>query len=104
VDPSRADRLFLLSAPCSLFPQSVDWLNYIQWPAMLVTVGAAWGTASSQQNRRRLGFWLFLASNVLWVTWGWYARAWALILLQVCLAVMNIRGANNNETEEDESA
>jgi hypothetical protein len=82
----------------------VDWLNYVQWPAMLVTVAAAWGAASSQQNRRRIGFWLFLGSNVLWVAWGWYARAWALIVLQVCLAVMNIRGATNNETDDDDSA
>jgi hypothetical protein len=79
----------------------VDWLDHIQWPAMMVTVFAAWGAASSQQGRRRVGFWLFLASNVLWVAWGWYARAWALILLQVFLAFMNLRGASNNEPEEE---
>jgi hypothetical protein len=75
----------------------VDWLDHIQWPAMMVTVAAAWGAASSQKRRRRVGFWLFLASNILWVAWGWYARAWALILLQVFLAFMNLRGASNNE-------
>jgi hypothetical protein len=66
----------------------------------VVTVIAAWGTASERKMRRRVGFWLFLLSNVLWVAWGWFARAWALILLQVCLATMNIRGARNNDPQE----
>jgi hypothetical protein len=78
----------------------MEWLDLIQWPAMVVTVIAAWGTASERKMRRRVGFWLFLLSNVLWVAWGWSARAWALILLQVCLATMNIRGARNNDPEE----
>jgi hypothetical protein len=41
---------------------------------------------------------LFLVSNVLWVVWGLYAYAYALVVLQLALAVMNIRGANKNET------
>ncbi len=63
---------------------------------MLVTVVAAWFVASRSQERRKLGFWLFLASNVLWVLWGVSARAYALIVLQVCLAAMNIRGERRN--------
>jgi hypothetical protein len=39
-----------------------------------------------------MGFWLYLVSNVLWVMWGLHTNAYALILLQVCLASMNIRG------------
>jgi hypothetical protein len=72
-------------------------LNLIQWPAMVVTVGAAWYVASAHKGRRRLGFWLFLGSNVLWVIWGVYSHAYALIILQACLAAMNIRGAKRNE-------
>jgi len=82
-------------------PKRVDWFDHIQWPAMVVTVAAAWGAASSRPGRRRVGFWLFLVSNVLWVAWGWYAGAWALILLQVFLAFMNLRGASNNEPAEE---
>jgi len=67
---------------------------------MLVTLAAAWGAASSREERRRAGFWLFLVSNVLWTAWGWYARAWAVVLLQVCLAVMNVRGARSNDGEQ----
>jgi hypothetical protein len=41
--------------------------------------------------------WLFLASNLLWAAWGWRASAYALIILQVCLAAINIRGAQKND-------
>jgi hypothetical protein len=77
--------------------QSLDWL---QWPAMIVTVLAAWLVASNSKHRRNIGFWIFLASNALWIAWGWQAHAWALIVLQVALAAMNIRGAAKTETYE----
>jgi hypothetical protein len=63
---------------------------------MLVTVSAAWFVASSNRRRRHVGFWLFLVSNVLWVIWSLHAQAYALIVLQVCLAAMNIRGERKN--------
>jgi hypothetical protein len=71
-------------------------LDLLQWPAMLVTVVAAWFVASSHAKRRRAGFWLFLVSNGLWTAWAIYASAYALIVLQVCLAAMNIRGEQRN--------
>ena len=71
-------------------------LDFMQWPAMAVTVNAAWFVASSHQRRRQIGFWLFLASNALWVIWGLHAHAYALIALQGCLAAMNIRGERKN--------
>lgn len=79
----------------------MDWIDALQWPAMLVTVAAAWLIASQRQGRRRVGFWLFLLSNVLWVAWGLHARAYALIGLQFCLAALNIRGARKNDTSPD---
>jgi hypothetical protein len=75
----------------------MDWLDLVQWPAMVVTVWAAWLVASSVKRRRLLGFWIFLLSNVLWVVWGIHTRSWALVFLQVCLAAMNIRGAKKAE-------
>jgi hypothetical protein len=72
-------------------------LDWVQWPAMLVTVLAAWLVGSNRLGRRNLGFWVFLASNLLWVAWGLYAGAWALIVLQVALAAMNIRGVRKTE-------
>jgi len=67
---------------------------------MIVTIVAAWLTASQSKKRRMAGFWCFLVSNVLWVTWGWHAGAYALIALQVALAFLNIRGVYKNETSE----
>ncbi len=71
----------------------MGFVNLIQWPAMVVTVVAAWLIASQKKFKRNWGFWLFLLSNVLWIIWGLFDRAYALIALQVALAAMNIRGA-----------
>ncbi len=71
----------------------MEWLNWIQWPAMAVTVVAAWMIASQKKFKRNWGFWLFLLSNALWIAWGLHDRAYALILLQLALAILNIRGA-----------
>lgn len=71
----------------------MEWLDWIQWPAMGVTVVAAWMIASRKKFKRNWAFWLFLASNALWIVWGLHDRAYALILLQVALAILNIRGA-----------
>jgi hypothetical protein len=76
---------------------NMDWLDLIQWPAMVVTVLAAWLVASSLKRRRLVGFWIFLLSNVLWIAWGLHSHAWALVFLQLCLAAMNIRGARKAE-------
>lgn len=77
----------------------MEWLDVLQWPAMVVTVAAAWFVASTQRHRRKIGFWLFLSSNVLWVLWGFHTRAYALVALQFCLAFMNIRGERKNSME-----
>lgn len=71
----------------------MDWLDALQWPAMAATILASWLVASSSKHRRNAGFWVFLASNALWVAWGWHAGAIALVVLQFALAAMNIRGA-----------
>lgn len=76
---------------------SSEWLDLLQWPAMLATVLAAWLVASNAKRRRNWGFWVFLASNVLWGLWGWHDGAIALIALQVALAALNIRGVTKTE-------
>ena len=72
---------------------TLEWLDWIQWPAMLVTVVAAWMIASQRKFKRNWAFWIFLLSNALWIIWGLHDHAYALILLQVALAILNIRGA-----------
>jgi hypothetical protein len=69
-----------------------EWIDWIQWPAMAVTLAAAWLVASDRERRRNAGFWTFMLSNLLWIVWGLQAGAYALIALQVGLAALNIRG------------
>lgn len=75
----------------------MDFVNALQWPAMVVTVVAAWLVASLSKRQREVGFWCFLFSNVLWIIWGYHDGAYALIALQLALAAMNIRGARKND-------
>jgi hypothetical protein len=82
----------------------MDYLDLIQWPAMLATIVAAWLVASLSKRRRSVGFWVFLLSNALWIVWGWYDGAHALIGLQISLAVLNIRGAYKNDPEASKPA
>jgi hypothetical protein len=77
----------------------MDYLDLLQWPAMLVTVLAAWLIGSNQESRRNLGFWVFMTSNALWIAWGLYAHAYALIVLQLCLAAMNMRGVKKTQND-----
>ena len=72
-------------------------IDLLQWPAMLMTCIAAWLVGSRNPRRRRIGFWCFLASNVLWVAWGLHDHAYALIALQIVLALLNVRGVDKNE-------
>ena len=67
-------------------------IQALQWPAMVLSILAAWLVGSPREDRRYVGFWVFLASNVLWIAWGWPNRAWALVVLQVALGLMNFRG------------
>lgn len=73
------------------------FLDALQWPAMALTVAASWFVGSRSRRRRGIGFWLFIAGNVLWVAWGVPAQAWALVVLQFCLAALNVRGAMKAE-------
>jgi hypothetical protein len=76
-------------------------VDLLQWPAMAITVAAAWLVGSLRRTKRSVGFWLFLFSNLLWTVWGWYAHAYALIILQICLAAINVRGAQKNDPAAD---
>jgi len=77
--------------------EGIDLVDALQWPAMAVTLVASWLVASNSKARRNWGFWCFIASNVLWTAWGWHAGAWALIVLQIGLLFLNLRGAKKTE-------
>ena len=71
-------------------------INFLQWPAMLTTLLSAWLVASQSKQKRGLGFWIFIVSNILWVFWGWHDGAYALIAMQIGLLLLNVRGALKN--------
>ena len=73
------------------------FLDLLQWPAMATTLLAAWLVASQSTRKRKLGFWCFIVSNVLWGLWGWHDQAYALVGLQFGLFALNLRGAQKNE-------
>ena len=82
----------------------MDYLDWLQWPAMAVTIAAAWLVASRSRRKRTAGFWVFLLSNALWAVWGWHSSAYALIVLQVFLAVTNARGVYKNDPAVDDAS
>mgnify|MGYP003576505087 CR=1 FL=1 len=67
-------------------------LDWLQWPAMVGTLVAAWLVASQRRRRRLAGFALFVVSNILWIAWAVPAGAYALIVLQAGLFALNLRG------------
>ena len=78
-----------------------DWIDLLQWPAMVLTIVASWLVGSTHHRRRCRGFWIFLASNASWVAWGWHSGASALVVLQAGLAAMNVRGLTKADTSGD---
>lgn len=75
-----------------------ELIDLLQWPAMAVSLYAAYLLGSKRTGRRIFGFSMFILSNVLWIVWGWGDEAWALIALQLGLLAMNVRGIVKNET------
>jgi len=76
-------------------------LTAVQWPAMVITLVAAWLVGSQTKRKRNWGFWSFIVSNVLWIVWGWHDHAYALIVLQLGLFALNVRGAKKNEPQSE---
>ena len=64
----------------------------------LLMEGSTLSDGKYSNHLRKAADWYETASNVMWVAWGWHAHAWALIALQFCLCVMNIRGAYKAES------
>jgi hypothetical protein len=59
----------------------MNWLEMLQWPAMVITLLGAWLVASKREGMR-----------------AWHTGGWALVVLQRGLVVMNVRGAIKNDT------
>lgn len=75
-------------------------LEFLQWPALLVTLVAAWLVAARGARRRAWGFGLLVLGNLLWALWGWQVGAPALIVLQAGLFALNLHGILKSEAPE----
>ena len=74
-----------------------DWLAYLEWPAMAVSLVAAWLIASKNPHKRVWAFVMLIVGNLMWIAWGWGDSAWALIALNIGLMALNVRGIVKNE-------
>jgi hypothetical protein len=74
--------------------------DQLQWPAMLVTIIAAWFMASQSKRKREAGFVLCLLANALWIAWGWHTDTYSIVVMQCALAVLNFRGVFKNQTNQ----
>jgi hypothetical protein len=75
----------------------VQWLlNQLQWPAALVGIVGAWLVGALARRSRRAGFWCFLVSNALWISWGVLFQHWGLVLMQAAFTVTSLRGVITN--------
>ena len=80
-----------------------DMIDKLQWPAMAISLVAAWWMGSKKAGKRMLAFLMLSAGNLLWIAWGWGEGAFALIALNVGLLALNIRGIMKNEDGKSEA-
>ena len=74
-----------------------EFFAYLEWPAMLITLAAAWWLGSKKPEKRVFAFSLLIVGNLMWIAWGWGDDAWALIALNVGLMGLNVRAIMKNE-------
>jgi hypothetical protein len=79
-------------------------IDLLQWPAMAVTLCAAFLVGARHARRRTFGFYTFILSNLMWIVWGVHDAAWALIALQVGLCAMNVRAIVRNHKEAEQES
>lgn len=76
-----------------------EFFALLEWPAMAISLAAAWWMGSKQANKRVVAFAMLIVGNVMWMAWGWGESAWALIALNFGLLGLNVRGIIKNEDE-----
>jgi hypothetical protein len=79
-------------------------IDFLQWPAMAVTLCAAFLVGARHARRRTFGFYACILSNKLSIAWGLHDEAWALIALQVGLLAMNVRAIFRNHKDAEAEA
>ena len=69
----------------------------LEWPAMAISLAAAWWMGSKQPRRRIVAFCMLIVGNLMWIAWGWGEHAKALVALNLGLLALNVRGIIKNE-------
>jgi hypothetical protein len=75
----------------------MDFLALLEWPAMAISLAAAWWMGSRKPGKRIAAFCMLIVGNLLWIGWGWGEDARALIALNLGLLALNVRGILKNE-------
>ena len=74
-----------------------EFFALLEWPAMAISLAAAYWMGSTKAKKRIVAFLLLIVGNLMWIAWGWGQAAWALIALNVGLLALNVRGIRKNE-------
>lgn len=67
-------------------------IDFLQWPALVLSVIGAWLVGGSTMTHRRRGFLFFLLSNGLWMLWAGGIEAWGVVITQAVFTWTSIRG------------
>jgi hypothetical protein len=76
-----------------------EFFAYLEWPAMAISLAAAYWLGSTRPKKRIVAFGMLILGNLMWIAWGWGDGAWALIALNVGLMALNVRAIIKNEKE-----
>lgn len=79
-----------------------DILALLEWPAMAISLVAAYLLGSINPTKRIVAFVMLIIGNVMWIGWGCGSDAMALIALNVGLMVLNVRAIFKNEHAKEE--
>lgn len=71
-------------------------LDWIQYPGVALSLTGAWLVSSPQAPRRRVGFAIWIVSNVVLITWAVSVSAWGLVGMYSFFTVTSARGVRNN--------
>ena len=80
-----------------------EFFALLEWPAMAISLAAAWWMGSTKAKKRIVAFVLLIVGNLMWIAWGYGEGAWALIALNVGLLALNVRAIFKNEEEVKQS-
>ena len=64
-----------------------DFFALLEWPAMAISLAAAWWMGSKKANKRVVAFVMLSIGNLMWIAWGWgNRRGRSLPSISACLA------------------